>query len=143
MEDGMKILVAYDGSDDSERAVKEAAQLAKKFSGSVTVLNVYWDPTEESHASELDRTEGIQVMDRGSLRILDDIEPYLKKSGASYELRTERSPNVPKTILRIAEDEGYGCIAMGTRGQGGARSWLLGSVSLKVIAEAECPVVAI
>ena len=143
MEDGMKILVAYDGSDDSERAVKEAAQLANKFSGSVTVLNVYWDPTEESHASALERTEGIQVMDRGSLRILDDIEPYLKESGVTYELRTERSPNVPKTILRIAEDEGYGCIAMGTRGRGGAQSWLLGSVSLKVIAEAECPVIAI
>jgi nucleotide-binding universal stress UspA family protein len=44
MKDGSKILVAYDGSEFSKRALKEAADLAKKFGGSVTLLHVFWDP---------------------------------------------------------------------------------------------------
>jgi nucleotide-binding universal stress UspA family protein len=60
-----------------------------------------------------------------------------------YELKTVRSSNVPKTILDMASDEGYGCIALGSRGLGSARAWLLGSVSRRVIAESSCPVLVV
>jgi nucleotide-binding universal stress UspA family protein len=143
LEDGVKILVAYDGSKESMRAVEEAADLAKRYKGSVTVLNVYWDPAEVEYEPTVERYENVSVGDIGPLRILDDAEPLLKKAKVKYDLRAERNPNVPKTILTIAEDEDYGCIALGCRGLGGARAWLLGSVSSRVIAEATCPVIVV
>ncbi len=43
-------------------------------------------------------------------------------------------------ILRVAEEEGYDLIAIGSRGLGGAKAWLLGSVSNKVVSESDIPV---
>ena len=143
MEEKLKILVAYDGSNEAAKAVEEAADLAKKFSGSVTVLNVYWDPSEERYEPLIEKTEKISVSDEGSLRILDDIEPILKEKNVKYELRSVRNPNVPRTIVKIADNEGYGCIALGSRGMGGAKAWILGSVSTRVIADAPCPVIVV
>lgn len=143
MQDGLKILVAYDGSTESHRALEEAADLANKFSGSVTVLNVYWDPSEQQQEPIVERIEGISIMDEGSLRILDNAKSLLKEKKTKYKLRSERDPNVPNTIMKIAENEEFGCIALGSRGKGGARAWLLGSVSSRVIAEAPCPVIVV
>ena len=143
MKEGLKVLVAYDGSKESKNAVMEAADLAKRFQGSVTVLNVYWDPEEQKYEPVVEKMENTSIRDSGSIRILDDVEPLLKDKKVKYNMRSERNPNVPKTILKIAENEGYGCIALGSRGTGGARAWLLGSVSSRVIAEAPCPVIVV
>jgi nucleotide-binding universal stress UspA family protein len=143
LKEGLKILVAFDGSTEAAKAVEVAADIADRFAGAVTVLNVYWDPAQERYEPEIERIEQISVGDEGSLRILQDIEPILEEKKVKYELKTVRNPNVPKTIMRIAEDEGYGIIALGSRGMGGAKAWLLGSVSSRVIAEAHCPVIVV
>ncbi len=143
MKDGIKILAAYDGSDYSKKAVDEAADIAKKFKGSVTVLNVFWDPAQIAKEDEVAAVEGIDVRDQPSLMILDDLEPGLKKAGVKYELRSERSEDVPSVIIGIAENEGYGLITMGCRGLGRAKAWLLGSVSQKVVSESKCPVLIV
>ena len=140
MKENMKILVAYDGSSYAKRALDDAVKIAKKFSGKVTVLHVYWDPTEETHEGVVRTVERTEVRDRVSIRFLDDLEPELKKTGVKYDLRSERSNHPPSVILRIAGDEGYDLIAIGGRGLGGAKAWLLGSVSSKVVSEADCPV---
>ena len=139
----MKILVAYDGSEESHRALVAATDLAKQFKGSVTALNVYWDTAQNQYEPKLEKIEGISASDEGSLRILGNAKDYLEKNKVKYELRTERNPNTPKTIMGIVEKDGYGCIALGSRGMGGARAWLLGSVSSRVIAEAYCPVIVV
>jgi nucleotide-binding universal stress UspA family protein len=143
MQEGVKILVAYDGSSESHGALIEASSLAKKFNGSITALNVYWDPKESQYTQTLVKTEGIAPSDEGSLRILGNAKKYLEDNNINYELRTVRSSNVPKTILNIIENEDYGCIALGSRGMGGARAWLLGSVSSRVISESTCPVIVV
>jgi nucleotide-binding universal stress UspA family protein len=143
MKEGLKVLVAYDGSSESKVAVSVAADIAERFKGTVTVLNVYWDPMEEKYEPMVEAVEKTSMGDMGSIRILNDAEELLEKRKVKYNLRAERNPNVPKTILGIAEDEGYGCIALGSRGMGGARAWLLGSVSSRVIAEATCPVIVV
>ena len=143
MQDGMKVLVAYDGSTEAHNALVQAVDLAKKFNGAVTALNVYYDPGESQYSATLTETEGIDPRDEGSIRILRPAKDYLEESKVKYELKTFRSSNVPKTILDIAEKEGYGCIALGSRGLGGARAWLLGSVSSRVIAESTCPVIVV
>ena len=134
MKEGAKILVAYDGSEYSKRALKEASDIAKKFAGSVTLLHVFWDP-------KVTKFEGTEIRDMPTLRLLADVEKGLKEAKIKYEMRSERSDDPPSVILRIAKEGGFDCIALGSRGVGGAKAWLLGSVSSKVVAEATCPVI--
>jgi len=133
MKKGMKILVAYDGSPQSKDALKEATDLLREFSGEMTVLHVYWDP-------EIREYDGTEIRDRPSLRLLDDIKNTLDESCVKYKFRSEHHPNTPRAILNIAENEKYDMIALGSRGIGRARAWLLGSVSNKVVSEAPCTV---
>jgi len=134
LKEGAKILVAYDGSEYSKRALKEASDIAKKFSGSVTLLHIFWDP-------KVTKFEGTEIRDMPTLRLLADVEKGLKEAKIKYEMRSERSDDPPSVILSIAKEGGFDCIALGSRGVGGAKAWLLGSVSSKVVAEATCPVI--
>jgi nucleotide-binding universal stress UspA family protein len=123
---GMKILVAYDGSDHAKRALGEATELAKKFSGSITILHVPWEESDDESQSLLRRAaEG------------------LKDAGIKYNVRSERGQNIPRRITRIATEENYDLITIGSRGMGGAKAWMLGSVSSTVIEEATCPVLIV
>jgi len=136
MKDGAKILVAYDGSIYSKKALTEAVDLAKRTHGSVTLLHVFWAP-------EKTKFEGTEVRDEPTIRLLKDAESDLKKANIQYEALSERSDDPPHVILKTAEDGGFDCIALGSRGVGGAKAWLLGSVSSRVVAEAQCPVLVV
>jgi len=136
LKDGAKILVAYDGSEYSDRALSEAADLAKKFNGSVTLIHVFWD-------DQVKKFEGTEIRDQPTMRMLADAEKRLKASNVNYEMRSERSNDPPYIILKTAKDEGFDCIAMGSRGRGGAKAWILGSVSSRVVAESSCPVIVV
>ena len=122
----MKILVAYDGSAHADKALSEAIDLAERFKGSITVLHVPWEESdEESHI------------------LLMRAEARLKKTQLKYKLRSERSQYPPRRIIRVAMDGGTDLIVIGSRGLGIAKAWVLGSVSSRVIEEAPCPVLVV
>jgi len=122
----MKILVAYDGSDHAKRALGEAMELAKKFSGSITILHVVWEESDDE-----------------SQNLLTKAAEGLKSAGVKYDVRSERGQNIPRRITRIATEENFDLITIGSRGMGGAKAWMLGSVSSEVIEEATCPVLIV
>lgn len=134
LKEGAKILVAYDGSEYSEKALQEAIDIAKKFGGSVTLLHVYWDPN-------IGKFEETEIRDQLTLQIMAEAEKKLVASNVAYELRSERSDDAPHVILSTAIRDDFNCIAIGSRGMGGAKAWLLGSVSSRVVAESHCPVI--
>ena len=137
MKDQMKILVPYDGSSPAKNAVTEAIGLAKKFDGSIAMLHVHWD------IGSTTAYDGTEVRDQVSIKLFEDVETELKGSGVKYVLHSENDPNPPDVILSTAKREKIDAIVMGSRGIGGARAWLLGSVSSKVAAEAQCPVIIV
>jgi len=111
---GSKILVAFDGSESSKKAVRKAVDLAKGSGGSLTLLFVYWDPTERRSDLLMHEMEGAEE-DQGS-RVFRDIERELKTSGVDYDMRVEQYSDIPKGILEIAQKEGFDMIALGTTG---------------------------
>lgn len=123
---GMKILVAYDGSVHADQALSEALDLAKRFSGSITILHVFWEESEEE-----------------SRKMLKGAEERLKGANVKYDLRVERGQNIPRRITRIATEEGFDLIVIGSRGLGGGKAWVLGSVSSRVVEDATCPVLVV
>lgn len=110
-----KILVGVDGSEYAEKALKQAIEIAKRFSVEVTVVNVYHVPT------------GQDV----SQKILDKAKAVLEDAGVKFKLVSVLSPNTPKVITDMAEDEKFDLVVVGSRGIGAIHAYLIGSVCNK------------
>jgi len=126
MKQGSKILVAYDGSAHSEKALMDAIDLAKCSHGSILVLNVQGPLTNEE-----------------SQEILSNARRRLEHGTVRYELMSDDGKNTPRRIVRIAMDEAIDLIVIGSRGIDLSDSWRLGSVSHKVIVDSHCPVLVV
>jgi nucleotide-binding universal stress UspA family protein len=133
-----RILLAVDGSEHSARTVPVAADLAKRYEATVTVL----------HVREFTRRLGTDV----DIDAEDDTKPYvdgvvdeLHAAGiaARGETRRVQSGQVPREIVDMAGEVDAGLIVMGTRGRTEWQSLLVGGVAHKVMAHAPCPVLLV
>jgi nucleotide-binding universal stress UspA family protein len=126
MKQGMKILVAYDGSDHADKAVKEAIDIATCFKASIELVHISWKQSvNESRA------------------LLKTKEAELKEAGITYNLKDERGDDPGPTLVRLVEDDGFDLIVMGTRGMSTVRTIILGSVSSHIIEKVDIPVVIV
>jgi nucleotide-binding universal stress UspA family protein len=128
MKKRMKVLVGYDGSDYSKRALDQAIVITKALGGTITVLNVF----------DLINTE-----EKGAMMLGDIEKDKLKDAVVDYKLRMEGSDQIAYTLCKIAEDEGFDLIAIGRKGDGIVHTWLYGSVADKVFSAAPCPVLIV
>jgi nucleotide-binding universal stress UspA family protein len=126
MYDKIRILVAYDESLQSSKALKEAISIAKHFSGFIKVVNVYGKGKEKEAEMTISKAK-------------QDLE----KEDVSYDVSLVLSSNPAKTLGIIAKQENFGLIVIGNRGLGSKLSYLLGSVSKQVVAEARCNVLIV
>ena len=109
-------MVGVDGSKYAEKALKQAIEVAKRFSAEVTVVNVYHVPT------------GQDV----SQKILDKAKAMLEDAGVKSKLVSVLSPNTPKVITDMAEDQKFDLVVVGSRGMGAIKAYLIGSVCNKI-----------
>lgn len=128
-----KILVAYDGTEPSKRALTAAATLSKAFGARLGVVSVVprrpgrfpIDPWDDGkvHANEL-----IEARD------------LLRADGLEAEL-FEPVGDPAVMIEQVAENGGYDTVVIGTRGLGAIGRMLQGSVSEHVATHASTTVV--
>ena len=136
----MKILVPVDGSPASIRAVKLAVDQVRALpEASLVLVNV-------QNFSGLSLTEQIMPSawiqreeQRAADEALKDAVTTCREAGISYVTRTERGGVAP-TIDRVARDGHVQHIFMGTRGLGGVRGLLLGSVATQLLHLVDVPV---
>ena len=125
MKDNIRILVGIDGSNHSDRALYEAATLAKKFSGFVKVITVYRRGKEK---------EAKQILEHAKFYVENEVK---------YSLSAILGSNPGRALRTTAEHENFDLIVVGNRGLGSKVSMLLGSVSRQVAANAECNVLVV
>jgi len=133
------ILVAVDGSDAGELAVREGLELAKDAGAAITVVTVR-QPISFLGAPYDQRELSRQLAHaRASL---DRAKAVIDEAGveATYEIR-EGDP--AEEILRLAEDRRAELVVVGSRGLGAITGALLGSVSKAVVKGADRPVLVV
>lgn len=126
MKNNMRILVGIDGSDHSLWALMEAITIAKKFSGSIKVITVYKQGMEE----EVER-------------IQQKTKQFLEKENVQDSFSTILGSNPSRALVDIAKNEQFDLIVVGSRGLSSVTSFLLGSVSQKVVSDADCDVLVV
>lgn len=136
-----KILVAVDGSDISQKAIQQAAELALKFEAKVTLFHVVTPlPSTIRHSIyEQQLIDGI--MEEGS-NILDKAKIDL----ISFDVQADTDMIVgdPSTEICMKAKEGpYDLVVIGNRGLGALSGFIMGSVSRRVVRHAPCPVLVV
>lgn len=145
------ILLCFDGSSDAGAAAERTATL---FPGMpVTVLTV-WEPYVEmlthsgfglAYAPPLSDVEQVDAAIEREARVTAQHgAERLGHIWIAVEPRVEPvRTSVSATILAVADEVHADAITIGTRGRGGIKSLLLGSVSHAVVQHADRPVLVV
>jgi nucleotide-binding universal stress UspA family protein len=135
-----KILIAHDGSKSSEKALKQAFEIADKFGSSVTVISVVPE-LYLTELMEMDRLRILETLTEEAQKILDKIKT---KTAGSRPVKTIVAQGNPaEEILETAKKLKADLIVTGSHGRHGAQKFLLGSVSSKIVDHAPCTVLVV
>ena len=141
-----KILLACDGSREADLAAKTAADLANSTNSELHLITVT-DSTYHSVDWRFDYPtyeEAIEAVKGETQKVLDGQVQKVKEAGGTVEEAHPRTDEPPeKAIIRLAEELEVGLIVMGSRGLGGVRRALMGSISEYVVRHAHCPVMIV
>ncbi|MCL4458174.1 MAG: universal stress protein [Nitrospirae bacterium] len=137
----MKILVGHDGSEQAEKALKRALDAALLSKASIIVVSVVPDLCM-MEISDDDCKKMYEIMTAEATKRLDALKGELAAKGITMETEVKFG-NAADTILNIAKERGADMIVVGSHGRHGAKKFLLGSVSSKVIEHAACDVLVV
>ena len=142
-----KILLATDGSEDAKLAATTAVTLAKKLDSELHV--VYVEPMLERHPTIQMRfrvdlpADVVESVKQEAKTKLEEQVQKLTQAGGEVAQAYPRTGLPEAEIVALAEELGVGLIVVGSRGHGGIRRALMGSVSASVVHHAHCPVVVV
>jgi len=137
------ILIATDGSDRSDRAIRLAVDLAKSVGAKVTAIMTTWPvpPVYFEGATIPIRNEELEQNARAfAKRCLDAAAAHARAAGVVCETVHLVKNNPYEGILQTAEANHCDLIVMASHGRSGASALLLGSETHKVLAHSKLPV---
>jgi nucleotide-binding universal stress UspA family protein len=148
----MKILVCTDGSEQSRKAVEEAAKIAGGCNvDEVSVIHVHQETSylpvggEGYHFTpqDLKRFEQLREQNREDKKKLleTDVNYFTQKNIKAKGILEEGHP--AETIARVAKEKGFDLLVVGSRGLGGLKKVLLGSVSNAILQESKTSVLVV
>ncbi len=140
-----RLLVAYDGSDNSKRALQYVVDLARDtgMALQIHVVNVQHEPIiygEYVTSAMIDELNN-SLMAK-SRNVLDEAAAMLQAGGLTCETHTQLG-NVAEQINDAVKRLGCDTVVMGTRGLGSFTGLVLGSVASRVIHEVPVPVLLV
>jgi len=140
-----KILVCADGSNHSLDAVKCAAGLSMVHKATLTLLHVCALPTVREPFPGAPSLSGPAVdsyVRQLHLAVIERALPAIKEAGACCNIKEEVG-NPADVIARIANQQDYDLVVLGSRGISTDKAEKLGSVCHAVIHNASCPVLVV
>jgi nucleotide-binding universal stress UspA family protein len=134
----VKILVAYDGSETSVRALERAGQEVSQHGGELTVISVV--PLQPSGPRSAGPVMSGDVEEHG--RELAEAVAKLKATNVDAKA-IEAVGHPAESIVDEAERGGFGLIVVGASGHHGISRFLIGSTASRVVTHAHCDVLVV
>ena len=135
------ILVPYDDSAYSNRAFVYALDLAKKYGATLSVISIMYsspNASEIKHQTSVD-DEKIKVMEKSYGRLRD----AAKKFEVPINTKMLMETSIVDNIVSFVTANHVNLIVMGTRGRGGPKRLMFGSVAMATSQKAPCPVMLV
>jgi nucleotide-binding universal stress UspA family protein len=136
------VLVGIDGSDHSRKALTWAAAEAANHGADLVVVNV-WEHTLPPPAGSVSVSERYvpDPSQRTAEDLLEEIKEELGENPPVLVQPRVKQGNPAKVLIDESADADL--LVVGTRGHGGFRGLVLGSVSQHVAAYAKCSVTVV
>lgn len=132
------VAVGIDGSEESRNALRWAADYVGRVGGLVHAITVWHQPVQFGY--RLPSSE--QELEQAAKKLLDDITGSVQQDFAEVDLR-------PRLIRGHVVDELVGLspqadlMVLGNKGHGAFTGMMVGSVALKLVHHARCPVLVV
>jgi nucleotide-binding universal stress UspA family protein len=144
-----KVLLATDGSSEASLALTTATDMVQSTNSELHVAYVFPtavqrpfpNPITSRPREELEH-ELEEAMQQAQ-NFLDQQVERAKEEGVSVAESHLVRGRPDRELVRLSEEIGAGLIIMGSRGLGGVRRALMGSVSDSVVRHAHCPVMIV
>ena len=134
------IVLAFDGTEYSNRALQYAKTFAERFEATLWLVHIF------THTSDLLGYEDYEKLyskrKASGQTLLGEAFQELSNTRLDVREKLEEGPEA-ESILNIANNCQADLIVMGTRGHGTLKGLLVGSVSRKVIHHSSCPVMVV
>jgi len=135
----VKILVAYDGSEQARRALDWAVHMAMAQDSTVGVISVA--PTLAAGPRIADAVDPTSNLDEHR-RQLDEAVAVLAAAGVKAKA-VLKAGNPAEEIIDAARDGRFDVILVGIRGMGAVKRFIIGSVADRVVRHATVPVLVV
>lgn len=129
------ILVPTDGSDQAERALAHGAELARRYGGTLHLLQVV-------DVVHLGRVSAVPEERDAATENLEALQS--EYGGNGLAVRTTVAEGAPdEEILAYTDEHEVDTVVMGTHGRTGLRRHVLGSIAEKVVRLSDVPVLTV
>jgi nucleotide-binding universal stress UspA family protein len=136
---GEKILIAVDGSENSDFALEQALSMANTCNSmlyAITVIDVY--------PKQIEGTPGAkEQMQKEAQALMQKVEAKAKEKNISVETIVHWGRNPHESILNDCKEKGVDLIVLGSHGRTGLKKFFMGSVAQKVVGYSRCPVMVV
>ena len=142
------LLVATDGSKQSDKAVAHAIALAKALGSRITAFYAAPDYPEPMYSEaiiyeRMPRLDYVAAADADAGRILARVVKRAANAGVKCDTRHVLSAVPWESILAAAKKAKCDVVVMGSHGRGGLAALLLGSETQRVLAHSKLPVIVV
>jgi universal stress protein A len=138
-----KILVAVDFSENSNRAVEAAIDLAGKFGAELEIVHAFTSPVPAMYPYDIGLPDTLMRDARNAAKEMLKAEAdRVHAAGLTAPTHLTEIP-AAGSISRVAEEIGADLLVIGTRGHSGLKHIIMGSVAERTIRESPCSVLVV
>jgi nucleotide-binding universal stress UspA family protein len=137
------ILVPYDGSEYSDRAFNYALDIARKYNSNIIGVWCVLEATKLPEEMVPEEDLKLRRQRDAITNILLTLESKSEGLGVNFKGIILKTDSVTDAILSFAESNNIDLIVAGSRGLGGFKKLLLGSVASALSQYSTCPVLIV
>jgi nucleotide-binding universal stress UspA family protein len=137
------LLIAVDGSELSDKALKQGVELAKALGAKATIVHVTppWASIAVGEIAVMFPPQEYEAnMAEAATQLLARMKKLAEAGGVAATTMHVSDPHPDKAIIAAAEKNGCDLIVMGSHGRRGIAGLLLGSVTARTLTHSKVPV---
>ena len=135
----MNILVPIDGSENSQKALLQACDLAKNQQANLILVYVVDKPIS---LNLLDRKEYLEILRKFGEKVLIKGKQTAKNQGLDVTT-VMKEGNITNEIVKLAKIKKCNLVIVGSKGLGKTARFFLGSVSNKLANNSPCSILIV